>query len=212
MPDQAGFVQTSKFKNGYDMPMSKQNSSSSELRIIAGKWRGRKVTFVPGAPGLRPTPNRVKETIFNWLAPLIENARCLDAFAGSGSLSFEALSRGAKEVVAVDSSSDVVKMLKQNAEILGAKQLEIYCGSFPEVFIKKNLPPFDIVFLDPPFHQHLVEPCAHWLEENNYLSDEAYISIEVEYELKAASLPANWKIIRNKKAGQVFYHLIHRTI
>lgn len=191
--------------------MVMKKTELSKLRIIGGKWRGRKIIFAPdAATALRPTPNRVKETIFNWLASVIQDANCLDAFAGSGSLGFEALSRGAKHVVMIDQSSEVVKILKQNAETLHAENLQIIQGNFPEILKGKTFPKFDIVFLDPPFHQQLVEPAGQWLEGNNFLANEAYISAEVEYELPPEKLPKNWEIIRCKKAGQVYYHLIKR--
>lgn len=191
--------------------MVDKKTAFSKLRIIGGKWRGRKITFAPeSALALRPTPNRVKETIFNWLAPVIHDANCLDAFAGSGSLGFEALSRGAKSVVMIDPSAAVTKILKQNAETLAAQNLEIIQGNFPEILKGRNVPKFDIVFLDPPFQQHLVEPAAQWLEKNDCLAPEAYISIEVEYALQPEKLPPNWEIIRYKRAGQVHYHLIKR--
>src|SRR3989338_6201010 len=127
----------------------------NRLRIIAGTWRGRKLTF-PDTPELRPSPDRVRETLFNWLAPVIEGARCLDLFAGSGALGFEALSRGAHCVTFVDTSSEVISHLHTTLQQLSTTA-EILKLNATKPFTCKNKP-FDIVFLDPPFHQNLLEP------------------------------------------------------
>lgn len=180
----------------------------NEVRIIGGKWRSRKITF-PACEHLRPTPNLVRETLFNWLAPVIDGAVCLDLFAGSGALSFEALSRGAQKTVMVDKSPDVIKNLKKNAELLSADNVEFLCLDFSPN--QKNNPfkdQFDIVFLDPPFYQNLVVPCCKWLEENNCLKPEAFIYIEAESTLKNIHFPSNWEIYRQKTTGQVSYYLV----
>lgn len=182
---------------------------ANQVRIVGGRWRGRKIVF-PDLPGLRPTPDRVKETLFNWLAPVIHEAHCLDAFAGSGALGFEALSRGAVSVVMVEQSADAVLMLRENAKKLNATGLEVVHGNFPYILTsyKKK---FDIVFLDPPFHQNLIEENAKWLEENHCLTEAALIYIETETQLSDLELPFNWKIIRNKKAGNVNFYLVQRN-
>ena len=132
------------------------NYKTSELRIIGGKWRGRKLKFSPSLD-LRPTPNRVRETLFNWLAPVINNAICLDLFAGSGALGFEALSRGAQKVTMLDKSARVIKTLKANAEILGTENITFLCMEFSPSLKNPFKQQFNVVFLDPPFKQNLIK-------------------------------------------------------
>jgi 16S rRNA (guanine966-N2)-methyltransferase len=180
----------------------------STLRIIGGKWRSRKLQFQP-LPGLRPTPNRVRETLFNWLAPVIVDASCLDLFSGSGALGFEALSRGAKNVVMVDQSPATIAMLKKNAHALGATEIEFYCAKVPEPISFLQNRKFDIVFLDPPFQQGLIPTSLRWLKDGEYLAHEAYIYVEAE---KSFVLhPEGWQVLRHKKAGQVQYFLLRNV-
>lgn len=179
-----------------------------QIRIIGGEWRGRKLK-VPEVADLRPTPDRVRETLFNWLAPVIAGANCLDLFAGSGALGFEASSRGAAHVVMVDFSADVIALLQQEGVMLKAKNLDIYRATIPEQ-LKLPVKPFDIVFLDPPYQQNILLPCCFYLEENAFLADNAYIYLEAKSALTQADLPPNWEIIKSKKAGQVAYHLAQR--
>lgn len=192
--------------------MSKTHYQLSQLRIIGGKWRSRKIKFYP-APELqlRPTPNRVRETLFNWLMPVIQGSRCLDSFAGSGALGFEALSRGAKSVVMIDQSAKITEILKENAAILKTENLEIYTGQFAMIMENNKFSPFDIVFLDPPFKQDLIKENAEILEQKNLLAENAYIYIEAEPELKPLPIPSNWEIVREKKAGKVKYYLVKRN-
>jgi len=179
-----------------------------QVRIISGKWRGR-LLKVPDVKDLRPTPDRVRETLFNWLAPNIVGARCLDLFAGSGVLGFEALSRGAAEVVLVDQSLTVVTLLQAEAAILKAENLTIYTANVP-VQLRKSEKSFDIVFLDPPYQANLLITTCQYLEENQFLADSAYIYLEAEQVIKDNDLPLNWRIIKSKQAGQVVYHLALR--
>lgn len=188
--------------------MSKSNQLYSELRIIGGQWRGRKLRF-PCLADLRPTPDRVRETLFNWLAPVIHDARCLDLFAGSGALGFEALSRGAKEVVFVDESELVVKELQNNADKYQTPNAIIKQAKISATFFME-MKPFDIVFLDPPFKQNLLAICFNWLEQNRLLSSPSKIYIETNTPLTDLSLPEFWQVLREKKAGQVYYYLVER--
>ena len=182
--------------------------SQGQIRIIGGEWRGRKLK-VPDVAHLRPTPDRIRETLFNWLAPVIAGATCLDAFAGSGALGFEALSRGAAHVVMVDDSLDVVKLLQQEAQMLKAQNIEIYRARLPA---QLNAPqkPFDIVFLDPPFQQDLLLPMCTYLEEKGFLAERAHIYLEASETIQENALPANWQLLKSKKTGQVAYHLALR--
>jgi 16S rRNA (guanine966-N2)-methyltransferase len=179
----------------------------SKLRIIGGIWRGRKIRFLP-VSGLRPTPDRIRETLFNWLAPDIRGARCLDLFAGSGALSFEALSRGAQTAVMIEQSSQIITVLSENATFLKTTAAEFHCVSFPDGVAQLKFSPFDIVFLDPPFRQQLVGLCCQWLVEHAWLKPNALIYIEAEAELDPLPLPASWQVLRSRKAGAVGYHLI----
>ena len=180
----------------------------SQIRIIGGEWRGRKLKVLD-ADGLRPTPDRVRETLFNWLAPFISGAHCLDAFAGSGALGFESLSRGAASVVMVDQSAEVISLLKEEAAMLKADRAEIYRARIPSQ-LKKPEKPFDIVFLDPPYQADLLVQCCFYLEENSFLAREAYIYLEASHGLCENDLPSGWTLLKSKKAGQVAYHLAQR--
>jgi 16S rRNA (guanine966-N2)-methyltransferase len=180
------------------------------VRIIAGKWRGRRLK-VPEVKGLRPTPDRVRETLFNWLAPILPNAHCLDLFAGTGVLGFEALSRGAAHVVMIDNATQVISCLKKEQEAWGEEKMSIYQAEVPKQ-LRPASHPFDVVFIDPPYDANLLLPCCHFLETEHYLANSAYIYLEAQQVIKDNELPANWRIIKSKKAGQVFYHLAYREI
>lgn len=183
------------------------NRQPNQLRIIAGIWRGRKLGFAPVA-GLRPTPDRVRETLFNWLGSSVQGARCLDLFAGSGALGLEAASRGAAEVVLVDADPQVARTLREQVRLLGARQVRVlqadcerYLGGAPEIF--------DLVFLDPPFRQDMLPACLQLLEQRGWLALTAWIYIETERALEL-SLPSNWSAYRSKTTGQVSYQLVRR--
>lgn len=185
---------------------------SGMVRIIGGKWRGRKLKF-PAIEGLRPTPDRVRETLFNWLAPVIIDTRCLDLFAGSGALGIEALSRGAAHVTFVDQNPEIVAYLRQQLTLLNTDNAKIYCAKLTSSFV----PPFEkgglggifnLIFLDPPFHQNLIQTTCTWLAENKLLTNDAYIYIEAEATLDPLPVPAHWEILKSKIAGQVGYHLL----
>jgi 16S rRNA (guanine966-N2)-methyltransferase len=184
----------------------------NQVRIIGGRYRGRKIIF-PALADLRPSPDRVRETLFNWLAPTIQGTRCLDLFAGSGVLGFEALSRGADYLVCCDQSATVIATLEENAErLLGPEKQEkikILRTSAPECLkTLHNLGPFDLVFLDPPFHQNQVPWCCELLENQHLLTNDAQVYIETESSLLTLVLPTEWEISRKKQAGQVAYYLI----
>lgn len=180
----------------------------NQLRIIGGKWRGRKIAF-SSSPGLRPTHDRVRETLFNWLAPYIEGANCLDLFSGSGALGFEALSRGANRVTFVDSAKEVTATLQQNVQLLGVKNAEIMLGdcSLP---LTLSSTPFDIVFLDPPFGQGLIAQASQWLESGHALTRDAFIYIEAEKDLHPLPIPENWKVLKEKTTSSLAYYLLRR--
>jgi 16S rRNA (guanine966-N2)-methyltransferase len=190
-------------------PRPKGHNGLGQLRIIGGQWRSRRLTF-PDAPGLRPTPDRVRETLFNWLAPTIEGARVLDLFAGSGALYLEALSRGASMALALDSNSAAITSLRQNLAAL-----ECTAGQLVHTDALRHLEgqpaqQFDVVFLDPPFHQGLLPAACALLEERNWLADEAWIYTESEIPPATIGVPGKWRLHREKKAGQVYYALWQR--
>jgi 16S rRNA (guanine966-N2)-methyltransferase len=192
--------------------MKQKNVPQKQLRIIGGKWRSRKISFLP-LDEVRPTTDRTRETLFNWLQPYIENANCLDLFAGSGALSFEALSRGAKKVIAVDHSNKVIAKLKENAVILQATNLELYCFSIPENLDKIPNLDFDIIFLDPPFIKHLVKLCCEALEQLKFLKNRTLIYIEAESNLEIKeNIPSSWEILKSSKTKQIGYYLIKKQM
>lgn len=187
----------------------KAPAAFGQLRIIAGEWRSRTLSF-PDAPGLRPTPNRVRETLFNWLAPYVEGATVLDAFAGSGALYLEALSRGAKQAVALDSSAVAINSLRQNLETLRCPRGQVIQSDAARYLNGEAKLAFDLVFLDPPFHQDLLPTTCALLEERNWLAPRAWIYTESETAPSRLQLPGNWRLHREKKAGQVHYALWQR--
>lgn len=184
----------------------------SSVRIIGGDWRGRKLDF-PVLDGLRPTPDRVRETLFNWLQGYLPGARCLDLFSGSGALGLEALSRGAASVTFIDQAPEVIRQLRSNLNLLKVQNAELIGGSvlnWLEQCPAGEASRFDLVFMDPPFRQGLVEPVCALLEARQLLAEDALIYIETEAELTLSQLPANWQPYREKRAGQVAYRLFLR--
>ena len=183
---------------------------SNQLRIIGGEWRGRKLRF-PDAPNLRPTPDRVRETVFNWLAPMINGARCLDLFAGSGALGLEALSRGAAFTTFVDSHKKVNQVLKEHLNLLNAnKQAEV--RQFDSVkYLKNTSQKYDLVFLDPPYQMDFMQKVVPLLEENDWLADNAMLYLEIEKRQSLPELPENWEMLKDKTAGEVHYFLFQRS-
>ncbi len=177
----------------------------NKLRIIAGSWRSRQIIF-DDIEGLRPTPARVRETLFNWLQDDIIGSRCLDLYAGSGALGFEAASRGAKKVVQVEKNPRVCRQLKANAVNLNATQIKlIQSDAFR--FLSADPHVFDLIFIDPPFHQKLAIQSGQWLEDKGWLAPKAKIYLEVEHKLLLNGIPKNWRLLKEKSAGEVDYYL-----
>jgi 16S rRNA (guanine966-N2)-methyltransferase len=181
--------------------------SANRLRIIGGRWRGSRVVFPPLA-AIRPSPDRVRETLFNWLQQPIVGARCLDLFAGSGALGLEALSRGAAHVTFVDREPQVGKHLAQTLERLGSRDATVVVED-AQRFLSRPAQPFDIVFLDPPFDSGVLEQVAARLQA--WLTPGAYVYVECPAERSLAMLPAQWGVHRTKRAGQVGYHLLRAS-
>jgi len=190
--------------------MSVGKGSSGQVRIIGGQWRSRKLP-VNDVEGLRPTTDRVKETVFNWLAPYLDNADCLDLFAGSGGLAFEALSRYAASALLIEKDRGAAKQLQTNLATLKCTNATVNNKDSLSVLEKSCTKPFSVVFIDPPFRKNLLEKSCYLLETNGWLTDDAVIYIEVESELSMLPLPNNWRCIKDKKAGQVSFSLWQRT-
>lgn len=185
---------------------------AGSLRIIGGHWRSRILHF-PDRPGLRPTPDRVRETLFNWLQADVPGSVCLDLFAGSGALGLEAASRGAREVLMLEQDKAAAQALLQNISTLSAVQAKVVqrdTMAFLQAGRAPDAPAFDLVFVDPPYQSGLLTPCCALLEQGGWLADNAKIYLECE----AASepvVPAGWQLLKQKRAGQVAYYLFTRT-
>jgi 16S rRNA (guanine966-N2)-methyltransferase len=185
-----------------------KKAATGSIRIIAGKHRGRKLPVMM-AEGLRPTTDRVKETVFNWLMPYMHKANCLDCFAGAGSLGFEALSRGAEKITLVELNKSAFKQLQANKALLNADNLTVEQGDVLSVLAQQPKHTFDIVFIDPPFRQALVSKTAQLLTQG-WLNNQALIYVEMESESEQP-LPNNWQLLKEKVAGQVAYRLYQVT-
>lgn len=186
------------------------HSGDGQLRIIAGQWRSRQFGF-PMAHGLRPTPNRVRETLFNWLAPYVEAARVFDPFAGSGALFLEALSRGAGSALALDLNPAAVTSLRGHLATLRCDNGQVLLGDALAYLQGQPATPFDLVFLDPPFSQDLLLPACELLEQRGWLAADAWVYTESEQPPSSLGMPGNWRLHREQKAGQVHYALWQRS-
>ena len=189
-------------------PQKQTSKAMGEVRVIAGLWRGRKLSVL-NAEGLRPTTDRVKETLFNWLMMDVANARCLDCFAGSGSLGIEALSRQAQAVVFLEKFANAAKQLKKNlASLKTDKGTVINTDTLTYLSQKNSTEPFEIIFIDPPFHHNLVPQVLTLLQQNNWLAENALIYVETEKNHPPLLLAKNWQVIKEKSAGMVTSRLI----
>ena len=174
--------------------------------MIGGEWRSRKISF-SAIDSLRPTPDRVRETLFNWLRFDIEGAKCLDLFAGSGILGIEAASRGADHVVLVERDAEACRFIAKNLEGLGAQQIELRQQNV-EAFLACGTPQtYDLIFLDPPFSQGLIPVCIEAIEQQRWATNGAKIYIEIEADAKLEIIPADWYLLKYKKAGAVGSYL-----
>ena len=196
--------------------MSKRANSNS-IRIIAGRWRGRRISVVD-SEGLRPTTDRVRETLFNWLMHDLPQSRCLDLFAGSGVLGLEGLSRGAAEVWLVESDRVVAHAIQSSLATLADPQqsanykVKVLQQDVINLLQNQALKPFDVVFLDPPFNAGLLESAAALLEANNWLSDAALIYVEQDSKQSQTLLPLAWHCLKQGKAGQSQFSLYQRRV
>lgn len=188
----------------------KGRQARNQLRIIAGQWRSRRLTF-PDVPDLRPTADRVRETLFNWLQARVPGARCLDLYAGSGACGLEALSRGAASVLFVERSRVAADALHANLGLLGAdggrvlcRDVETWLAADP---VAAGQPPVDLVFMDPPYASGRLMPVCHALEASGLLADQARVFLEAGGDLDEARLPEGWEVLRRGRAGKVQYVL-----
>ena len=185
-------------------------STDGFIRVISGQFRGRKLP-VKNVEGLRPTTDRIKETVFNWLMQDTRDATVLDCFAGSVGLGFEALSRFAKSTTFIELDASAAKQIEQNISTLKLENAQVkHTNSLSYLEQKNTNSPFNLVFVDPPFRKNLAQSSCDLLENNQWLSEDALIYVEVETELSSFSQPDNWLLIKEKKAGQVFCRLYQR--
>ena len=175
------------------------------VRIIGGQWKGRRIKFSQVA-GLRPTLDRVRETLFNWLMYDIKDARCLDLFAGSGALGIEALSRGANELVFVEKNKKAADNLKQNLASLNYADNSVFNTS-AEVVFKKNQHPFDIIFIDPPFFQDYLTNTLNSINTPSFVKSGTLIYVEREKHSEPFSIPPNWQLEKEKQLGGLEFYL-----
>ena len=189
------------------MAKTRKQSQPGRLRIVAGIWRSR-LLQIADAPGLRPTPERIRETLFNWLADDVPDATCLDLCAGTGALGLEALSRGAARAVFVESSASVARVLQRNIDALEAHNAEVHvtdARDFPDANPGVR---FDIVFLDPPFAAAMLEELCRLLAERRMVADGAHVYLEMSADEAPPSLPDLWVVSKNKTAGNVRFMLV----
>ena len=185
-------------------------SQPGRLRIVAGKWRSR-LLDIADVPGLRPTSERIRETLFNWLSPRLHGARCLDLFAGTGALGLEALSRGAAEAVFVEQSARAVRTLQSNIAMLDAEGASVKQADAFAYLESRPAPPFDIVFLDPPFAADSLDELCRLLQQQDLLANDALVYLEQDRSRPEVELPEQWRLLKNKTAGNVRYMLAQRT-
>ena len=187
----------------------------NSVRIIGGSWRGRRVHF-PDSPGLRPTPDRVRETLFNWLQHSIAGTRCLDLFAGSGALGLEALSRGAREVVFVEPAFAPAEMLADELKRFEAGDLGGPRGRIVQVSAERFLAapgePFDVIFLDPPFGLDVLPEYVRLIDAGGWAASGGWIYFENARSGGAPAMPPHWNLVKSKSAGEVGYHLARANV
>jgi 16S rRNA (guanine(966)-N(2))-methyltransferase RsmD len=193
---------------------TQKKSVSQQCRIIAGTWKRTPLTVLD-LPGLRPTPDRVRETLFNWLNFLFQGdwrtRHCLDLFAGSGALGFEAASRGAQQVTLVETHPSAFQQLEKSRAKLNAEQIRLIAGDALSVVKKLAVSDekYDVIFLDPPFHRDLLAQVVP--DCMNLLKADGLLYLEAEQALTLADLPdclKTWRIVRQDRAGKVFFHLL----
>ncbi|MFQ5993606.1 MAG: 16S rRNA (guanine(966)-N(2))-methyltransferase RsmD [Acidiferrobacterales bacterium] len=204
----SGFRKKSRSRGRNHASRGAHRNYPGALRIIAGTWRRRRL-LVPDGPDVRPTPDRVRETLFNWLRSDLSGARCVDLFAGTGALCLEALSRGASRVVMVERAPEAVACLRDNVAELGADGAHVVEADAVDYLMG---PPetFDIVFIDPPFHSDLIARSSELVDTRGWIEPGALVYIESPREMAQLPIPESWEVIRGQNAGQVGYHLARK--
>lgn len=197
---------STKPSRGAARAQGQHSGNTGELRIIGGSWRSRKLRF-PNAGGVRPTPARTRETLFNWLSFYIAGSNCLDLFSGSGALGLEALSRGAARATLVDNNTALTTALRDNLRLLGCESGAVVNSGVDTYLSQQTQPPFDIVFMDPPFHQGWLNTLFPLLQAQNWIKPGGWIYVEHESDTPTPAPPASWQLHREKTAGQVTYCL-----
>lgn len=192
--------------------MSRNDKAKGELRIIGGQWRGRRLKFSP-QEGLRPTLDRYRETLFNWLMHDTEGARCLDLFAGSGALGLEALSRGASHVDFVDNSSVSCQNIRQHLQTLQCKNGRVHQTKAAEWLKEAKAkqdqnPGYDLIFLDPPFNEDLLQNTCYLLEYKGFIKPHTLIYLEAEPQFNRLTLPSNWQVNKHKQSKSAVFLLL----
>ena len=187
------------------MVVNSKAKGNNAVRISAGEWRSRSLKF-PDVEGLRPTPDRVRQTAFNWLGQDMHGLNCLDLFAGTGVMGFEALSRGAKQAVLIEKSRSAYQALLDNQQQLKATQAKILNADALQ-FLSQTLEKFDVVFLDPPYQQGWISKVLPVLK--NVLAENALVYVEAEFAIEET---ADWQVLKQGRASNVFYHLIKAAI
>jgi 16S rRNA (guanine966-N2)-methyltransferase len=181
--------------------------TGGQVRIIGGKLRGRRLA-VPDAPGLRPTPDRVRETLFNWLAPYLAGARVLDLFAGTGALGLEAASRGAASVKLVEQQRQAVTALRESLQKIPVPEAQLVAADALG-FLASDTAQYDLILLDPPFAAGLLEPALAAIVRHRRLASGGFCYIEQPRDAALPPLPEGWTLHRSGRAGEVGYHLLH---
>ena len=187
-----------------------QATGRNTVRIVGGEWRGRLLRF-PAVPGIRPTPDRVRETLFNWLQQRVAGTHCLDLFAGSGALGLEALSRGAAEVVFVDLEPAVTRYLVEQLKGFRCDRGQVVRSDAAR-FLDGPSQAFDLIFLDPPFDAAVLPETCRRLERGGWLAAGGYVYLEAPAAAGPPELPTGWTLLRSKRAGEVGYHLARRDV
>jgi 16S rRNA (guanine966-N2)-methyltransferase len=182
------------------------NKPSGSVRIIGGTWRSRQLPVLD-VPGLRPTPDRVRETLFNWLQFSLAGARCLDLFAGTGILGLEALSRGAARVTALEIDPRITMLLRKQGQLLQAENFMVQQRDAVAWLEHETPTAYDLVFLDPPYASHLQTRCCEHLQARGWLAPGARVYLEAAEPLYTLRLPERWSLTRHKRAGDMYYGL-----
>ena len=192
------------------MKKTTRKSPPGRLRIVAGNWRSRLLP-IADVPGLRPTSERVRETLFNWIGPRVHGSRCLDLFAGTGALGLEALSRGAESAELVEKSARAIAGLKASVQALDATSATVRQQDAWQFLEQYTGAPFDLIFLDPPFADESLQRLCRLIDEKSVLASGGRVYLEQDRSSPEPALPAGWTVIKSKSTGNVRYSLVGAT-